>query len=55
MIIVMKQGATRQEIDYVANIITAKGMGKATEFSLALIEALKDKETADKISSSVFA
>lgn len=37
------------------NIITAKGMGKATEFSLALIEALKDKETADKISSSVFA
>ena len=25
MIIVMKQGATRQEIDYVANIITAKG------------------------------
>ena len=25
MIIVMKQGATRQEIDYVTNVITSKG------------------------------
>lgn len=37
------------------NIITSKGMGKATEFSLALIEALKDKETAEKIKNSIFA
>ncbi len=36
-------------------IITSKGMGKATEFSLSLIEALKDKETAEKIRNSIFA
>ena len=37
------------------NIITSKGMGKATEFSLSLIEALKDKDTAEKIRNSIFA
>lgn len=37
------------------NIITSKGMGKANEFGLALVEALKDKETAGKIKASVFA
>lgn len=37
------------------NIITAKGMGKATDFALAIIEYLKDKETADKIKNSIFA
>ena len=37
------------------NIITAKGMGKANDFALAIIEKLKDKETADKIKNSVFA
>ena len=37
------------------NVITAKGMGKANEFGLALVEALKDKETAEKIRASVFA
>ena len=37
------------------NIITSKGMGKATEFSLAIITALKDKETAEKIKESIFA
>ncbi len=37
------------------NIITAKGMGVATEFGLALIEALRGKETADRIAAAVFA
>ena len=37
------------------NIITAKGMGKSCEFARCLIEALKDKETADKIKNAVFA
>ena len=37
------------------NIITSKGMGKANEFGLALVEALKDKEAAEKIKASVFA
>ena len=35
-------------------IITAKGMGAAFEFGLELVRALKDNETADKISASVF-
>lgn len=37
------------------NVITAKGMGKSSEFSLCLIEALKGKKTADKIKDAVFA
>ena len=37
------------------NITTAKGMGVALDFGLALIEALKGKEVADKIKASVFA
>jgi len=37
------------------NIITAKGMGKSCEFALCLVEALKGKETADKIKNAVFA
>ena len=35
------------------NIITSRGMGTAIDFSLKLIEILKDKETADKIGISV--
>ncbi|MBE6548455.1 MAG: DJ-1/PfpI family protein [Ruminococcaceae bacterium] len=37
------------------NIITAKGMGAAFEFGLALVEALKGKEVAERVKSSVFA
>ncbi len=37
------------------NTITAKGMGAAFEFGLALIEALKGKEVAERIKASVFA
>lgn len=37
------------------NIITAKGMGAAFEFGLALVEALKGREVAERIKASVFA
>ncbi len=37
------------------NIITAKGMGAAFEFGLALVEALKGKDVAERIKASVFA
>lgn len=37
------------------NIVTAKGMGAAFEFGLALVRVLKDDDTAEKIKSSVFA
>lgn len=37
------------------NIITSKGMGKAVDFSCAIIEALLDKTTAEKIKGSIFA
>jgi len=37
------------------NIITAKGMGKALEFSVKLIEVLTSVEKAEKIGNSVFA
>lgn len=37
------------------NIITSKGMGKANEFALAIVEALTDKNTADRIKNSTFA
>lgn len=35
------------------NVITAKGMGAAIDFSLKLIELLLDRETAEKISSDI--
>ncbi len=35
------------------NIITGKGMGTAIEFSLKIIENLKDKAMADKIAASI--
>ncbi len=35
-------------------IITAKGMGAALEFSLALVTALKGKEEAEHIAASIF-
>ncbi len=36
-------------------VITAKGMGAATEFGLALVAAMKDGRTADEIRRAVFA
>ncbi len=41
----------KAEVD--GNIITGKGMGVSIEFSLAVIEALKDKETSQKIAASI--
>lgn len=35
------------------NIITSKGLGSAIEFSLAIIESLVSKETADKIAKDI--
>ena len=35
------------------NIITSRGMGTSLEYSLAIVEMLIDKKTADKISRSV--
>ncbi|MBE6718460.1 MAG: DJ-1/PfpI family protein [Ruminococcaceae bacterium] len=37
------------------NFITAMGMGKSIDFSAALITALKDADTADKIKKAIFA
>ena len=34
------------------NIITASGMGGATEFALAIVEALAGKEKADEVAKS---
>lgn len=46
---------TEQGVEVDGNIITAKGMGVAFDFGLALVEALKGKEVAEKIKASVFA
>ncbi|MFV0343078.1 MAG: DJ-1 family glyoxalase III [Anaerocolumna sp.] len=35
------------------NIITGKGMGTAIDFSLKIIEKLRDKSTAEKIAASI--
>lgn len=37
------------------NVITAKSMGKAVDFSVEIISALKDAEAAAKIKNSIFA
>lgn len=37
------------------NVITAKSMGKAVEFSTEIIAKLKNRETAEKIKNSIFA
>lgn len=52
------EGATVEPEDTVVcdgNIITAKGMGAAFEFGIALIEALRGKDIAERIKASVFA
>ena len=41
----------KTEADF--NIITGKGMGVSIDFSLRIIETLKDKETADKIAAAI--
>lgn len=41
----------KTEVD--GNVITSKGMGTAIEFSLKIIEKLKDEETAKKIAASI--
>ena len=51
------EGATLAENNVARDgrFITAAGMGAAFDFGLELITAMKDRETADKISSAVCA
>lgn len=44
---------TGSKIEEDGNIITSKGMGTAIDFSLKIIERLKDKTLADKIAASI--
>lgn len=44
---------TMDEVAVDGNVITSRGMGTAIPFALALVEALIDKDTADKIGESV--
>ena len=43
---------TGERVTVDGNIITSKGMGTAMDFSLAILEYLIDKETADKMAVS---
>ncbi len=44
--------ATGNRVEADGNIITSKGMGTAMDFSLAILERIRDKETADKMAVS---
>lgn len=44
---------TGSKIEEDGNIITSKGMGTAIDFSLKIIERLKDKTLANKIAASI--
>lgn len=44
---------TGNKVEKDTNVITSKGLGTAIDFSLAIIETLLDKATADKISASI--
>ena len=46
---------TDARVECDGKIITAKGMGAALEFGLALVEVLCGKETAEQIGNAVFA
>jgi 4-methyl-5(b-hydroxyethyl)-thiazole monophosphate biosynthesis len=48
-------GAKYLDADIVTdqNIVTSKGMGSAIDFSLSLIERLKDREEAEKIAAAI--
>ncbi|SEP92755.1 4-methyl-5(b-hydroxyethyl)-thiazole monophosphate biosynthesis [Lachnospiraceae bacterium NE2001] len=48
---ITKNDGTSVVVD--GNVITSRGLGTAIDFSLKMIEILKDKDTADKIASSV--
>ncbi|MCR4755348.1 MAG: DJ-1/PfpI family protein [Lachnospiraceae bacterium] len=41
------------KVSVAGNIITSRGLGTAIPFALAIIEAITDKATADKIATSV--
>ncbi|MDF2472463.1 MAG: hypothetical protein K0R21_245 [Anaerocolumna sp.] len=44
---------TGNKVEKDSNIITSKGLGTALDFSLAIIETIINKETADKIAASI--
>ncbi len=44
---------TGEAVETDGNIITSKGMGTATEFGLALLEQLTDRDTSVKIGKSI--
>ncbi|MBQ5601615.1 MAG: DJ-1/PfpI family protein, partial [Clostridia bacterium] len=43
----------RAKVAVSENIITAAGMGVATEFGLAIVEKIRSKETAEKIAKAI--
>ena len=45
--------ASQDRVVIDGNIITSRGAGTAYEFAYKIVETLKDKETADKITSSM--
>lgn len=44
--------ATGERVVTDGNVITSKGMGTAMDFALAILEYMKDKETADKMAAA---
>lgn len=51
------EGAIRSDarVEHDGNFITSVGMGAATEFGLAIVAALRGKQTAEKLRASVLA
>lgn len=45
---------SKENLVYDAPFLTAKSAAYATEFSLKLIEIIKDKETADKVAAAIY-
>ena len=51
----MKQGSfTGAPVEQDGKVITGRGAGVAMEFGLALVEALRGKEAAEKVSGSIY-